>query len=73
MAYDRHWADGVVGQFKREHWDACELVRKLYGFHMDYEVNLLRVSGERWRGYKSLVKHVEQCYELYKKGYSQWM
>ena len=65
MAYERAWAEEVFEDFCREHALAVREVHRLYRISTDAVVRTIQNDNQRWRGYKSLCKHVEKAMKLY--------
>lgn len=67
--YNADWAREVVDAFHAKHPAGAKVVDRLYRLPVEFCVRLIMFDAERWRGYKALVKHLEDAMELYEKGY----
>lgn len=67
--YERKWAEEVYGNFYAEHVLAAREINEMYKISVEAVIIAIQQGSERWRGYKSLVKHLEKAAGIYWKHY----
>ena len=65
--YDLSWSEEVFDDFYRRHLLSVREVNRLYRISVDEVIKTIQIGDTRWRGYKSLVKHVEKAIKIYWK------
>lgn len=67
--YDLKWSHDVLQAFRLKHSAGVARLCKLYQLSDEFVVELVADGGVRWRGFKSLAKHLEDSMQSYEKGY----